>query len=246
MENGIKPQRQRHDILGVLIIILIAAILSTIIIINFTDATQFDNIDFGVQINITSLPSSDCPHAMLINPINNSILNTRNPTLTLYIYDDDESIWELITTFMDYSTNNTISTLTTDTHRNVSTVWTNRTPGETYKWYGYLDNGTGNHTTGTFYFTISQDIMGTASDFYGTWILLAILIILFILAIVFQSIILGVASMITSLIVTVTYANTIMTTGAVFDDTMLYIFIFITMAAFLDIVYLVFSKQRRY
>lgn len=202
----------------------------------------FDSVVFEVRVDI----AGDCPHAMLIAPINNSIVDTRDVTLIGYIYDNDDTIWFLTTTFYDYSTNTSITTLTSRTEFNISTVWTDRTPGETYKWYMYVENGTANYTSGVYYFTVSQDIVGTASDFYGTWLLLGIMLLLFVLAIVFKSVILAVAAMITSLFSTITYANTIMASGSIFDDTMLYIFIFITMAVFLDIIYLVFSKERRY
>ena len=236
-------EQPQFDIIRVLLVILLASIVSTILLVSFTDAdTPFDSIEYGISANITE-PPPDCPHAMLISPINNSIVNTRDPTLTVYVYDNDDTIWFLTTTFYDYSTNNSISTLTSRTEYNLSTTWANRTPGETYRWYAFVDNSTGNYTSGIFIFTVSQDIQGTASDFWGTWILFAIILILFTLAIVFHSVILGVASMITSLIVTVNYANNIMATGSIFDDTMLYIFIFITMATFLDVVYMIFYRS---
>ena len=204
------------------------------------------NYTFTITEYIPPEPPLDCPHAMLIHPINNSKINTRDTILTVHVYDDDTFIWELNITFYDASNNSIISQLTTAADWNVSTAWTNLTPGETYNWYVYLDNGTGNYTSGIYSFTVTADIIGTASDFWGTWILLAILIVLFILSILFKSVILAVASMVTSLIITVNYAQSIMATGAIFDDTMLYIFIFLTMATFMDIIYLVFSKEKRY
>ena len=228
----------RDDILVTLIVLLLATIVSTIIITTFVSATVYDTDSFGSTIYI----QGDCPHAMLIKPVNNSIVDTRNPELTVYVYDNDNTIWFLNTTFYNYGTNGSIGFIESRTEVNVSTIWANLTPGSTYRWYVFLENGTGNFTSGIFSFTISNDIQGTASDFWGTWILFGIILILFTLAILFHSIILGVASMITSLIVTINYANSIMATGSIFDDTMLYIFIFITMAAFLDVVYMIFHR----
>ena len=100
------------------------------------------------------VPGGDCPHAMLVHPINNSVVEDTNVVLTVYVYDDDDSIWELNVTFYD-SDDTIIDFLVTATERDVSTVWLNLTPGDTYEWYAYVDNGTGNMTTGMFMFTVT-------------------------------------------------------------------------------------------
>ena len=118
---------------------------------------DFDNTNFGVQVEIEGCnETGHCPHAMLIYPINNSIINEVNVPLTVYIYDDDEAIWELNITW--YTNDSTIiDQQTVATDREVTTTWVNREPGQEYSWYVKVDNGTSNITTGTYNFTIDNN-----------------------------------------------------------------------------------------
>ena len=75
-------------------------------------------------------------------------------------------------TFINYNGNSTIDRLTTTTNRTVYTTWTNLTSGSTYQWYGFIDNTTGNYTTGIFTFTISQNAL--IDDPYLTILLLIV------------------------------------------------------------------------
>ena len=236
----------RRDIASILIMLVIMSIGFTILLPHITNAdTPYDSIDFGVQANITSTstPPGDCPHAMLIAPINNSIVDTRDVTLTGYIYDNDDSIWFLTTTFYDYSTNTSLSTLTSRTEYNISTVWTNLTPGETYKWYMYVDNGTGNYTSGIYSFTITSDLVSGATDFYGTWILLAFIFMLLIITILTKSGILAILTSILSSIITYTYSTIIMDPQILYDEMMLYLFMFITIFVWIELLYIIFVKK---
>ena len=235
--------QHKHDIALVIILLFIISIGLTILLAYRANAdTPFDSIEYGVSVNITS-PPPDCPHAMLISPINNSIVDTRDVDLTVYVYDNDDTIWFLTTTFYDYSTNTSISELTSRTEYNISTTWTNRTPGETYRWYAFVDNSTGNYTSGIFSFTVTTDLISGASDFYGTWILLALVFMLLIITVIFKSGLLAIFTGILTSVITYTYSTSLMDPNILFDEMMLYIFIFITIFIWLNLFYIILWKK---
>lgn len=213
--------------------------------VNDTDnnTNKTSNYTFTITEYIPPSIPLDCPHAMLIHPLNNSEIDTRDAILTVYIYDDDTFIWEINITFYD-NESNIISQLTSAANWNVSTAWTNLTPGETYTWYVYLDNGTGNYTSGQWTFTVTGDIMGTATDFWGTWVLFGILILLMILSIIFKSFILTVFALVTSSVVTYTYMPELLGSGNLFDNIMFYLFFGLVLVILVDLLILIWKGKK--
>ena len=236
----------QFDIVRVLLVILLATIVSTIIIVSFTDAdTPYDSIDFGVQLDCEGEDGSHCPHAMLIRPIDNSEVGSRDVELTLYVYDDDDTVWFLNVTFYDNSTDSVISALSCKSDFNISTVWTNLIPGNTYEWYGYLENSSGGtYTTEIYSFTVGTDVISGASDFWGTWMLLAIIIGLIVTSIVLSSRIFIIFTLIVTIIITTFYTGTIMDTSSVFDEMLGWVFLSLLFFVFVELAYLVFWGKK--
>ena len=147
-------------------------------------ADIFDNIGFGSSIEIEETPNTDCPHAMLIAPINNSINQDINPVLTIYLYDDDDTIWELNVTWYNANNDSIIDKLTTGSDREASTIWRNLNYSQDYTWYVLVENSSGgNITSNTWIFkTKIGNVIGGSIDFYGVMILLAITLVLVVLA----------------------------------------------------------------
>lgn len=143
--------------MNLLKLVPLVIVLICIPLVLVTADTTFDSVTYEISCTI----EGHCPHAMLIYPVNNSVINEVNVPLTVYIYDDDETVWELNITW--YTNDSTIiDKQTVATDREVTTTWTNREPGQEYSWYVFVENSTGNITTGTFNFTIdSNPIFGS-------------------------------------------------------------------------------------
>ena len=229
--------------MGIALIVLISLICATIIITSLGGGIVFDSVPFGVRVECEE--ELHCPHAMLIRPIDNSIVNNRDVELTLYIYDNDDSVWFLNVTFIDNDTGDNISSLTSKSDWNISCIWTNLTPGQSYEWYGYLVNSSGgNYTTGVFSFTVGQSIVGTASDFYGTWILLGIIIMLIVITLVMRSQILGIFTLIVTVLMTTFYYNSIMDSASGFDTMLGWVFMALVFFVLVELMYLGFYRGK--
>lgn len=220
-------------------VIPLGILLALITLPGIIGGIEFDSMPFGVRVECEG--ESNCPHAMLITPIDNSLVDTRDVTLTLYIYDNDESVWFLNVTFYDNNTDDIISSLVGKSDMNISCVWTNLTPGQEYEWYGYLVNSSGgNYTTGIYSFTVSHDFIGTASDFYGTWIMLGIIVMLILATIVARSVILSVFTLVVTILMTTFYQTVVMSSLSSFDQMIGYIFFALLFFVFVELAYIVF------
>ena len=233
------------DLIRALLVILIAAICATVLITAFVDAdAELDSIEFGVNVTVSE-PPGDCPHAMLIAPIDNSVVDTRDVVLTLYVYDNDVSVWFINVTFYENNTDTVISNLVSKSDTNVSCVWTNRTPGTNYEWYGYLENSSGgNYTTGVYSFSVSQSFMGTATDFWGTWILLGIIFLIMALGLYLRSTIFCIFSIIITVLSTTYYYSEVMASSSFFDTTLGYVFMALIFFTLAELFYVMFYGKK--
>lgn len=201
----------------------------------------------GVSIHNRSFmvtgPASgpDCPYAMLIHPENNSQNEPLDVTLTVLVYDTDTTQLSVNVSFF-WGNNTTIDTLACKNNEEISTIVNGLSPGQQYWWYVTVTNATsGNYTTGNFTFTVSTGLVESASDYWGTWVILLLVVMMIILTLVFKSGLLAIFTGILSGILTVNYRVNIMNDASTFDGAILWLLVILTIFVFAD-MFIIFAR----
>jgi len=111
--------------------------------------------------NMPSAGASVPDKPILVSPVNNSVVETVDVILTVYVGDADN---DALTVRFYNESGVLIDTVSTVSGREVSTVWRGRLPGTEYAWYANSSDGTNITRSDTFNFTVSTDVVPVNTD----------------------------------------------------------------------------------
>ena len=119
---------------------------------------------------------ADAPEmAVLVEPVNNSVVDSVDVSLCVYVEDGDGGA--LTVSFYNES-GVLIDSITSLSGKSVCTVWRNRTPGTSYSWYANVSDGVDTVQGDMYVFLVGDEIVSGGVDIlYAGLFLLGIMVV---------------------------------------------------------------------